>query len=504
VECTIHLQSTHDGQGPVWLDWVLNYLTQRAEKLERKYRDLPWFVPAVAIAIALAEGNSSKFQALFRTEMEHQLDYEWDRVEEGLQVLNRFSGLQDIVADMFPRQPHRCVKLLEQMSLLPRLGEDAYSTLAPEDGVLQTEVEAGDLPPDWQQLASAAPELLNDAVSYIRAQQVTGGNEGLPAGMRHILEQPTKLARELSYLEALRQTYPNRSDLATREQNLRSRLADRVTLRNNMRKELAESLQNLLAEAQFAAIEYRVTECYRRYLERIVGLKSTDGEISDDLLNAALLATGIKSNRRLLLKLLRGYLGGQRDWAEQHPANVEFLGKLEAQGVDVQMWLQTYPKVYACKGVIGERVDIRLEDDPLSILQMGNYFGTCLRFGGINAFSTVANACELNKRVIYARDRKGGIIGRKLIGINAEGKLVGFRTYTTIEYDAGGKELLELFRLYGAEFAKRCGLTLSNEGYVPTLFAQEWYDDGIMPWSWEERDCRSTSQGRNRANAVVG
>ncbi len=193
-----------------------------------------------------------------------------------------------------------------------------------------------------------------------------------------------------------------------------------------------------------------------------------DEKLTDDLLNAAQLTTGIKSNRRLLLKLLRGYLDGQRHWPKQHPANVEYLQKLEAQGVDVQMWQQAYPKVYVCRGVVGERVHILLEEDPLSILQMGNYFGTCLRFGGINAFSTVANACELNKRVIYARDSKGSILGRKLIGINAEGRLVGFRTYTTIDEDAGGKELGDLLDMYGAEFAERCKLTLSDEGNVPS------------------------------------
>ena len=55
---------------------------------------------------------------------------------------------------------------------------------------------------------------------------------------------------------------------------------------------------------------------------------------------------------------------------------------------------------------------MRLERDPLSILQLGNYFDTCLSFGAFNAFSTVANACELNKRVVYAVDDRGFVLVR--------------------------------------------------------------------------------------------
>jgi hypothetical protein len=492
VECTLRLQSSEDGEGAVHLDWVLNYFAQRAQELEKDYDDLPWPVPAVTVATALSEGKMTQFQALFRALMEHQLEYDWERVEEGLKVVTRFSALRAIVADMLPGQPHRCVKLIEQMSLLPRLGEDAYSTIAPDTDLLPAEVEIADLPVDWQPLVSIAPELLCDAASYIRAQRLTAGNADLPAGLRHILEQPAKWARELSYLETLRRTYPDRSDLAAREHNLRMRLAESATLLEKTRKQLAESLHNLLAEGQLTAIEHQVTLSYQKYLERISGIRPVDVQFSDDLLYAAQLTTGIKSNRRLLVRLLRGYLGGERRWPERHPANVDYLQKLEAQGVDVRMWLQAHPKVYDCKGLVGERVRIHLERDPVSILQMGNHFGTCLRLGGINAFSSVANACELNKRVIYARDSKGSIVGRKLIGISTEGKLVGFQTYTTLEEDAGGKELRGLFDIYGAEFAKRCRLTLADEGNVPRLFAQEWYDDGVVPWKSDEHDCGLT------------
>jgi hypothetical protein len=127
-----------------------------------------------------------------------------------------------------------------------------------------------------------------------------------------------------------------------------------------------------------------------------------------------------------------------------------------------------------------------LERDPLKVLQMGNYFDTCLSFGQFNAFSTVANACELNKRVIYAYDGVGRVVGRKLIGIDKEGKLVGFYTYSTLGEKEGAVELRAIFNRYCAGFAARCGLELADVGTVPRLFAEKWYDDGTVAWDSTE------------------
>jgi hypothetical protein len=218
----------------------------------------------------------------------------------------------------------------------------------------------------------------------------------------------------------------------------------------------------------------------------VAGPVPPDLVLDDDWLNATLLASDIEQNRRLLLRLLRARLAGVADWPERHPVNRAFLAGLAARGVDAAAWLDTAPRLYRCKGVAGGHVHLRLERDPLRILQMGNYFDTCLSFGGGNAFSTVANACELNKRVVYATDGSGRVVGRKLIGITAEGTLIGFRTYTALRDRAGNQALRAIFRRYLTAFAARCGLTLADEGTVPRLFATAWYDDGARPWQEED------------------
>lgn len=153
--------------------------------------------------------------------------------------------------------------------------------------------------------------------------------------------------------------------------------------------------------------------------------------------------------------------------------------------MDRAAWLDTAPRRYRCAAVAGGHVRRHLKRDPLRILQMGNYFDTCLSFGGVNAFSTVANACELNKRVVYATDSSGRVVGRKLIGITAAGALIGFRTYSALRDPAGNATLRAIFRRYLAEFAARCGLPLADDGMVPRLFVAAWYDDGAVPWPEE-------------------
>jgi hypothetical protein len=305
----------------------------------------------------------------------------------------------------------------------------------------------------------------------------------MPPGVRDIATQRSKLANELAFLDAKLQDQPERADLASRARNLRERLEDQETLTRSIAEEASERLGQVTAEAQLAAAEHVVIECYRRHLDTVAGPVPDNMHLDENVLNAILLTVDIKRNKRLLRSLLRAYVGGDHDWPQTQPANMRFLEGLQTRGVDVAAWLGRHARRYACKGAYGGYVRLSLERDPLHVLQMGNYFDTCLSFGDINAFSTVANATELNKRVIYARDGKGRVVGRKLIAINDKGGLVGFRTYTSLDWDNGGKQLNDIFRRYATTLAELCHLEMQNEGTIPTLLARHWYDDGIVNWN---------------------
>jgi hypothetical protein len=98
--------------------------------------------------------------------------------------------------------------------------------------------------------------------------------------------------------------------------------------------------------------------------------------------------------------------------------------------------------------------------------------------------------------VIYATDMSGRIVGRKLIAISQEWKLVGFHTYSSLGDTAGNTALRTVFRRYVASFAERCGLELADQGTVARLFAEAWYDDGVVPWI-EDVEGVATDQRRS-------
>jgi hypothetical protein len=268
---------------------------------------------------------------------------------------------------------------------------------------------------------------------------------------------------------------------------------------------VTERLALAANEARVAAAEHQVAACFRARLEQLAGPLPDDLVMDDDWFNAALLSTGIEHNRKLLARLLRGWLEGDRRWPERHPENVRFLETLAAGKVNVPHWLGTQPRRYRCAEAQGGWLHLRLERDPLRILHMGNYFDTCLASDGCNSFSTVTNACELNKRVLYASDASGRVVGRKLIALNEDGDLVGFRTYTALSDTAGNRALTAIVRDYVGRFAERCGLKLAEKGPVPRLFAEAWYDDGIMSWE-EPAECgarKSSAVSPDEAHAAM-
>src|SRR5437764_13848186 len=105
---------------------------------------------------------------------------------------------------------------------------------------------------------------------------------------------------------------------------------------------------------------------------------------------------------------------------------------------------------------------------------MGSYFETCLTLeDGCNAASTLVNALDANKQVIYGRRPDGTVVARKLIGATLGGELGGYRTYATRD---AGEMRLRLAGLLRA-FAGRCRLRLSDTATPEKLHPGFRYDD---------------------------
>ncbi|MBT8494223.1 MAG: hypothetical protein KJO07_14295, partial [Deltaproteobacteria bacterium] len=178
-------------------------------------------------------------------------------------------------------------------------------------------------------------------------------------------------------------------------------------------------------------------------------------------------------SRKLAERLLR-VRSGPPPWDLRDAAgNIRFLRAMEQRGVDMQPWLEgTIQHSVKRNGI---RHQLALEPDPLEIFLMGDHFDTCLSPNSFNFFSVLANAADINKRVLYLRDARGRVAARQLLCLTDTGKLVGFNPYS--HSNVGFPRLAQRF---ASELAKAMNTAVAGDGKVPTLVAHRWYDDGII------------------------
>ena len=407
----------------------------------------------VQLAYRLAEGDESRFVHLLEKLL--VTGFDWVPLQATYRFgaqLPRFPALTSLLCELMGQQPRRAVERMAQLGEALRLGLEALEPLQK----LAPSTES--LPGEWEPVARLLPDVPDLAWA---------ATEPLPPGIAKLLALPERLRREAEYLAT-------RPELSVRHSAVLARLADEAALLRTITEEVTEAVTQRARLLRGAALTSAVEEVYRNRLRGILGSRALLVRMTPDVMNAALLTLDITENRRLLIRLLRAYFDGDRDWALRQRPNVVFLEALTARGVDALAWRAPHGE-----SVTG--LHLHLETDPLHVLQMGNYFDTCLSFGGINAFSTVANACDANKRVLYVRDNKSRIVARQLLALNSEGKLVGFNLYSTLSAEERPK-LARAVVDYIQRFATHCGLELGSEGTVPTLLATDWYDDGITSW----------------------
>ncbi|WP_147263717.1 hypothetical protein [Roseimicrobium gellanilyticum] len=192
----------------------------------------------------------------------------------------------------------------------------------------------------------------------------------------------------------------------------------------------------------------------------------------------------LDENRRKGRSLVRKHLEGLPAPKEHHPANRHWLGTLPSP--TSALWIggftrkRQFPK-------LGE-VTISVEQDPQEILRMGDYGRSCLGAGACNQYSAITNALEANKQVVYARDSAGRVVGRQLIAISEEKRLVCFMVYP---YDISD-ELEMFFAAYDRDFAQALQIPLETEKKytMAAPLGLEWYDDG----AWKVPDASPSDE----------
>lgn len=182
-------------------------------------------------------------------------------------------------------------------------------------------------------------------------------------------------------------------------------------------------------------------------------------------------------NKKSLRRFLHGYANGGVHTYLDHPLNSEWYARHPR--VDATVWGSDTLHEFTDDGAIR----LSIETDPLEILMLGSYVGSCLGLGGLCEYSAVACLVDANKQVVYARDAVGRVVARQLLAIDERERLVCFEVYP----QSANAQVLQAFRRFDDALAHSLGLDVycqvDGDSYeVKTILAIEWWDDG----QWRE------------------
>jgi hypothetical protein len=293
------------------------------------------------------------------------------------------------------------------------------------------------------------------------------------------LPNPRQLEREIAALTT-KLAAGGAPELAVRLASLRERLAHPAVPAPARLERLAAKLDRAWGRAVLENWERELDRRLPVALERLLGLGAEPPAWLLEPHNLELLAAATRltgARRRLACRLFRLRCGPPPWDLRDAPENRRFVEGLPA--LDWAPWIDGIGSVEMTADD-GRRLFLALEDDPLEIFRMGGHFQTCLSPGAFNYYSVFANAADINKRVLYARDAPGAsgrasrIVGRCLLAITAYGELLTFGPYC---HD-GKLDFERLCADFAGRLAHRMGAQRAVQGAVPTLVAPAWYDDG--------------------------
>ncbi len=441
-----------------------------------------------------------------------------ETVEMAFPALLAIPELQSSLAFLLPLETDRCVQFIVRLGILKSrfkvaidfrmldFGDFNWTELFAEaEGDKLTTIAYSDLvrPSLWKRLVEMKPEFSRLLALYAVARKFNGLPLSIPESIMKVFNEPERIVIEIEYLQRLisKGGASKENWLRGRLHNLKMQASGNEPVRKDGLSVISRKLAVATAREQLAAGEKFVDALYSRQLSQLIGKKSEDIKIDNALVNALGIWTQLSENKKLAGRLIRNHCSRDFFWNRRLFANKQFEQKLNTAGINSAVWLAENRRIFECAPVTGGRLEIHLENNPLEVLQMGNYFDTCLSFGGVNSHATVLNAIDFNKRVLYATDGKGKVVGRKLIAITADMQMIGYYSYTNLPSIEANKAVKKLMLKYCGELASRAGMELADDGVVQLLCGSAWYDDGAVRWPEQEMDAEHPSTPvRTRAN----
>jgi hypothetical protein len=311
------------------------------------------------------------------------------------------------------------------------------------------------------------PEALHPALHKL----ATVDDDAEATAARRLADDVPDPAALRAEIAALR-TRLDKPGAAKRLANLEDRLAHPKPPSVKRLANIAAKLERTARDLGLSRFTHAITDGASERVVRAFGLESLPAWATDPKTIALLFAllSLDEYDRALAGRMIRAR-GGDRPWdLRDDPKNRAFLAELRTAGIDPDPWLDDSPRVVRD----GDDVfTLELTGDPIEVFAMGAHFGTCLSPDGGNFFSVVANAADVNKRVIYAK-RDGRVIGRCLLALTEGFAILSFHVYAHEQVS----KLEQHIRDFVLELANRMHTSVAPRGTVRLLLANDWYDDG--------------------------
>lgn len=292
------------------------------------------------------------------------------------------------------------------------------------------------------------------------------GQPHLSAAIREDFEHGARVRRERAYLEAQATlSVPQRGRLAS----LTASPPLASAPRGRTKRRIGERIQYLLPRAY----RHELDVAFREILREVWGIRVPT--LTAAWRDAVRFWLVTDDNREHLGRLLRDAAAG-RDPKRGSKESEAWIAK---QTFDVDAWLA--PRAVDVM-VDGKRWTATVETDALEVLRMGIPFATCLSLeDGCNAASTVLNALDPNKRVVYVRNDAGRVVARKLLAVVPGHRLAGYNLYVSVTGPAE-TAVRDAVRDLVRALATDAGLALVPAGEPETVHTGFWYDDGTVPF----------------------
>jgi hypothetical protein len=335
-------------------------------------------------------------------------------------LLERHSNLRSGVRACFdrPELVARAMRMLDRLALAVRLSPG--TSLGRRVGRL----EAGEREVELPGFVSSDAARSLRRLAHLSAG--SGAVDSLPRSLRRILHSHEAMLNERRALRLRARTHGLDESQRARLDKVERVGQEPAVVQEQVARQLARAIPKHLSLATLGALEAAARAEMSEHWKVVLAAPGGQVPETPDWDNALAMVRSVRHNRRILTQLLRHEVSGDRPWARGLPANQAFLESLSEHGLDAQAWLS--PRSRPLPTPAG-RLLAYVADDPLEVLQMGNLFGTCLSADGSNAHAAVAAAVEVNKRVLYLRDARGRVQGRRLLALTREGELLGFHSY---------------------------------------------------------------------------